>query len=237
MLRILMVEDEPDAADVLRGYFERYCEERDIEVAVSWDRDALDLSRSSRLADLIFMDIELPLTNGMEAATLLRVYDQETPIVFVTNLAQYAIRGYEVNAIDFILKPIRYSDFRMRMDKAMRIIGRNQSACLKLGARDSLRMVPYSEIAYVQTSGHDVAFHCTDSEEPIVTRGSLAQLEKQLSDGPFVRISGSLIVNMAFIRSVRGSEMRLYTGESFELSRNKRKAALAVINNYLGGTI
>jgi DNA-binding LytR/AlgR family response regulator len=237
MLRVLIVEDEADAAALLRDYIEKYCQAKGIEVEVRWQRDAIDLVRTARDIDLLFLDIELPLTNGMEAATLLRAYDTETPIIFVTNLAQYAVRGYEVSALDFIVKPVHYSDFRMRMDKAMRVVRRNDDRTIVVRTRNFSRVIHYADLIYIDTAGHNVAFHVTDEDEPIVARDSLSNLEKRLADGSFVRISGSCIVNMRFIRLARGSELALVTGQRFTISRNKKAQALATINRYLGKSL
>ena len=130
MHKLLIIEDDAVEADVLREHVRRYAEERDEKFSVTWFRSALELSSGERSFDLVFMDIDIPGINGMEAAELLRTYDTETPLIFVTNLAQYAVRGYEVQAIDFMVKPVTYANFKLRMNKAMRYVAR--------GARESL---------------------------------------------------------------------------------------------------
>ena len=120
MYRIALVEDELDAADALAAFLDRYAQERGLDFALARFTNAMDFELTKESFDLVFMDIQMPGINGMEAAHLLRTYDEVTPIVFVTNLAQYAVRGYEVDALDFIVKPVTYFNFRMRMDKAMR---------------------------------------------------------------------------------------------------------------------
>ena len=127
MPNIALVEDEPEAADVLAAFIARYADEKGLELAVTRFGNAMDFEMTHQHFDLVFMDIQMPGINGMEAAQLMRTYDSETPIIFVTNLAQYAVKGYEVDALDFIVKPVTYFNFRMRMDKAMRRIRRNVS--------------------------------------------------------------------------------------------------------------
>ena len=93
------------------------------------------------------MDIDLPGMSGMEAAGLMRAYDEETPLIFVTNLAQYAIRGYEVDALDFIVKPVSWYHFSMRMDKAMRAMRRHSATGrLKVSTRSGVRVIPPADV-------------------------------------------------------------------------------------------
>lgn len=159
MPNIALVEDEPEAADVLASFIGRYADEKGLELVVTRFGNAMDFEVTHQHFDLVFMDIQMPGINGMEAAQLMRTYDSETPIIFVTNLAQYAVKGYEVDALDFIVKPVTYFNFRMRMDKAMRRIRRNGSRSIAIGTRDGMRVVALSDIEYVEVSKHDLSYH------------------------------------------------------------------------------
>lgn len=173
----------------------------------------------------------------MEAAQLMRTYDSETPIIFVTNLAQYAVKGYEVDALDFIVKPVTYFNFRMRMDKAMRRIRRNASRSIAIGTRDGMRVVALSDIEYVEVSKHDLSYHLAGEEEPLVVYGSLVAFEQEVEGGPFVRISNSCLVNMNRVRAVRGGELVMHGDEVLYFSRSRKREAVATITSFLGGSI
>ena len=237
MYQVLMVEDEAAAADTLRSFLERYGAENGAEFNVTRYDSAVPLMKSRRSYDLIFMDIDLPGINGMEAAALLRSYDPSVPLIFVTNLAQYAVRGYEVDALDFIVKPVSYYHFSMRMDKAMRAMARNRRAHVTIATRSGLRVVPCSEIVYVETRSHDLLYHLVDEEEPLSVRGSLTALEGELGETPFVRISSSCLVNMDHVRSMQSGELRMDTGETLYASRAKKRAVLETFADYLGESI
>ena len=167
----------------------------------------------------------------------MRTYDSETPIIFVTNLAQYAVKGYEVDALDFIVKPVTYFNFRMRMDKAMRRIRRNASRSIAIGTRDGMRVVALSDIEYVEVSKHDLSYHLVDEEEPLVVYGSLVAFEQEVTGGTFVRISNSCLVNMNHIRSMRGGELTMRDGQVLYFSRSKKREAVETITAFLGGSI
>lgn len=237
MPNIALVEDEPEAADVLASFVARYADEKGLELVVTRFGNAMDFEMTHQHFDLVFMDIQMPGINGMEAAQLMRTYDTETPIVFVTNLAQYAVKGYEVDALDFIVKPVTYFNFRMRMDKAMRRIRRNGSRSIAIGTRDGMRVVALSDIEYVEVSKHDLSYHLVGEGEPFVVYGSLVAFEQEVEGGPFVRISNSCLVNMNRIRAVRGGELVMHGGKVLYFSRSRKREAVATITGFLGGSI
>lgn len=237
MPNIALVEDEPEAADVLASFIARYADEKGLELVVTRFGNAMDFEMTHQHFDLVFMDIQMPGINGMEAAQLMRTYDSETPIIFVTNLAQYAVKGYEVDALDFIVKPVTYFNFRMRMDKAMRRIRRNGSRSIAIGTRDGMRVVALSDIEYVEVSKHDLSYHLVGEGEPLVVYGSLVAFEQEVEGGPFVRISNSCLVNMNRVRAVRGGELVMHGGEVLYFSRSRKREAVATITGFLGGSI
>ena len=237
MCKIAIVEDELDAANTLTSFLERYGAEKGHQFWITKFGNALDFEVSHQQFDLIFMDIQMPGINGMEAAHLMRTYDEQTPLIFVTNLAQYAVKGYEVDALDFIVKPVSYYNFRMRMDKAMRRIRRNGEKSLAINTRDGMRVVPLSGIEYVDIDRHDLAYHLVGEASPLVVYGSLKAFEEQVAGGPFVRISNCCLANMNLVRSVRGSELRMRSGVTLYFSRSRKREAIDTITAFFGGSI
>jgi DNA-binding LytR/AlgR family response regulator len=237
MYQLAIVEDESDAAATLREFILRYGKDRGESFEVTIFTNALDFEATRRQFDLIFMDIQMPGINGMEAAELLRTYDAETPLIFVTNLAQYAVRGYEVNALDFVVKPVKYSDFRMRMDRAMRVIHKNGRRSLTLKSRDGIRVVSFSDIEYVEVRKHSLNFYLMGEAEPFVVYSTLKSFESQVADGPFVRISSSCLVNMNYVKSIHGSDLYMQDGCALRISRSYRRQALNTITNFIGWSI
>lgn len=237
MHQIALVEDEAEAADALSAFLDRYAAERGEAFEVTRFTSAIDFEMTHQRFDLVFMDIQMPGINGMEAAQLLRAYDDETPLIFVTNLAQYAVRGYEVDALDFIVKPVTYFNFRMRMDKALRHIRRNASRTVTITTRDGMRVLALADIEYVEVSRHDLSYHIYGEEEPFVVYGSLVAFEQEVEGGPFVRISASCLANMNHVRSVKGSSLLMRGGDTLYFSRSRKREALATITSFFGGSI
>ena len=211
MLKVCMVEDNQLEAAALQHDLERYGREKGVGMAISCFSNAMEFIEARQDYDLVFLDIDLPGINGMEAAELIRAYDTETAIIFVTNLAQYAVQGYEVNALDFILKPVSYYSFAMRMDKAMRLMRRRTRGRVVIETKGQTRVAPYDDLVYVAVNNHRLSFLLADETMPIEARGSLKAMEQRLADGPFVLISSSCLVNMNYVRSYRGNDLVLTT--------------------------
>lgn len=237
MIRVLIIEDSPDAEAVLKAHIDRYAAETGEAFQVEWLKTAFDFVEGGVTADLIFMDIGLPGINGMEAAKALRSYDTEATLIFVTDLAQYAMKGYEVDALDFMVKPVSYHDFALRMSRAMNVIKRKAGRSVFASTKDGLRVMPFAQISYIEVVRHNLIYHLANGEEPFSIRGSLGKVEEELADTTFVRISKSCIVNMDHVRKISGANVRLSTGETVFISRTWRKEALDAIANYFGGGV
>ena len=234
MHRILIVEDEDAAAQALRQAVERFGAEHGEAFQVTRLSSAVDLDEHVSTAhDLIFLDIELPGQNGMDAAFDLRAHDTSTPIVFVTNLAQYAVHGYAVDALDFIVKPFTYEDFALRMERAMRVVRQRSGRTLTVRGRDGLRVFDASQLVFVDMSGHDLVYHL-EGGETVSVRGSMRRLEGELGGSPFLRISSGCIVNMGHVRGIADAALTLSTGDVVWASRANKRAALEAIAIYLG---
>lgn len=233
MYRMLIVEDTPAEADLLRGHLQRYASEKNLSFSIETLSSALEFINSRHVADLIFMDIDMPGINGMEAAEVLRTYDAETPLVFVTNLAQYAVRGYSVDAVDFVVKPVEYGDFAMRMDRAMRAVARNAARTLALPTADGMRVISQGDVTHVDLVKHDVRYHLADGTE-LRERGSLRAAEQRLDPQSFLRISSGCLVNMARVERIGRESVTVTGGVELFYSRSQRKRALETLANYVG---
>lgn len=236
MYEIVMVEDNDREAETLTRYLERYGVENGVTFSIVRHRRAEPITLSKSSPDLIFLDIELPGIDGMEAATLLRTYDTTTPIVFITTFASYAISGYEVGAIDFMVKPVSYRTFSTHMGRVVRAIKRG-SGKITVAQRGGLHVMSEDELTHVEVERHDLIYHTIPGiEAPAPVRGSLSELEQRLAGGPFCRISSHCLVNMAHVRKVAGDALTLSDGTILYISRARKKAVLAELARYFGGS-
>lgn len=235
MYRIVIYEDTESEARTLLGHIERYGAEHGVQFQTTWERSAFGIGIDSERADLIFMDIEMPGMSGMDAASLMRTFDTETPIIFVTNLAQFAVNGYEVDALGFIVKPVSYAAFSMRMAKALRVMRENRESSITVKTHGGMRVLGVEDITFIEVRGHELTYHLADGDT-VSARATIAEAEERLADVPFVRISKSFLVNMRHIKGFTMQEVELFDGTPLPIGRTMRDAAIERIVGYLGGT-
>ena len=234
MYRVLIVEDTDAEAIALETCLARYAEGHGEQFQTRRLRSAVEFLEGSHPADLVFMDIDLPGFPGMEAAETLREYDQETPLVFVTNLAQYAIKGYQVDALDFMVKPVSYEDFALRMDRVMRMVKRRSEETVALSTAEGIRVVRLSDILYIDIVKHNLKYHLAGEEEPLSRRGSIGAIAQELEDKGFLKIAASCVINMAQVARIRAASVVMSDGTELYFSRSQKKPALERLAAYVG---
>ena len=149
-MRISIVEDEQAQWDLLQSYIERYSRESGIQFDVEAFADGRGLLADYHPDhDIILLDIELPGMNGMEIAELIRAQDEDVVLMFITNMSQYAVGGYAVGALDFVLNPINYNTFSMRFARAIQRAGMRKSGQILLNLPDCVRRIETQQIYYV----------------------------------------------------------------------------------------
>lgn len=233
MVRIAIVEDDPSDMAQLMECLRRYEEEQKETFSVKSFSIPTDfLNTYGPGYDLIFMDIELPLTNGMEVARQLRKIDSVAILVFITNMEQYAINGYDVDAIDFVVKPINYYRFSSMMRKAVRHIARWTEKEVLVQSAGSITRLRASQILYVEIRDHLLIYH-TDQGK-FESWGKISDAEADLAPHGFVRCSSSHLVNLRHILSVNGNDVNV-AGTTLPISQRKRKVFLASVTGYLSG--
>ena len=237
MYRALIVEDDPQAAESLRAHLERYAAERGTSFSVEILPSALEFLEGTRPADVVFMDIGLPGVSGMEAAEVMRQTDELTPLIFVTDLAQYAVRGYQVDALDFMVKPVTYEDFALRMGRAMRVMDRNAGGTVSVATDEGLRVIAEKDVVYVEIFRHDLYWHVTGSAQPLHARGTLTRVAEELGAERFCRVSASHLINMGQLALIRPGSIVMSDGTEIVISRRRRREVLETLTRYVGGSL
>lgn len=232
-MKIAIVDDEKQMTQLIESYLLRYSKERNTHFKVDIFNNPLEfLSTYTGDYDLILMDIQMPGLNGIETAKELRRIDASVVLMFITNMMQYAIHGYEVDAIDFVVKPISYGDFVLKMQKASRYVDRNKNKKISLNTTEGIVQLDVTDIHYVEVIRHDLIYHTVHGQYKV--RGSLREAEKALLDFHFTRSNHCYLVNLKYVEAVSGNLLRV-AGEELVMSRNKKNDVLLEFAKYVGG--
>lgn len=232
MIQIAVVEDEKDFQSQLEKYIKRFGDEHSQSFQITIFRDGMDIVENyNSVWDIIFMDIKMKHMDGMKTAGIIRGYDPAVIIIFVTTLAQYAIKGYEVDALDFILKPLSYEHFSMKMQKAMSMIKKREEKYMLLPVEDRKERISTNDILFMEVKNHNL--HVVTKNQTYVVRCPLLKMENELEQHHFVRCNNSYLVNL---KNVTGVNKDTVIVENYELpiSRPKKKQFLKELSDYLG---
>lgn len=232
MINVAVIEDEAEAAETLLRFLDRYGTESGHKFTAQHFLNAITFLEGYKpVYDVVFMDILLPSMNGMNASFRLRELDKKVKLVFVTNMVQFAIKGYAVDALDFIVKPVVYDAFAMKMDRIVRACAKSFGTEVYIPYDGSVKVVSANNIAYIEVINHDLYYH-TDGGA-IRARGSLSTVEKKLAADDFVRCNISCLMNLRYVRDVRGDNIFI-NGKTIRISRAKKKEFLRALACYLG---
>ena len=224
-MKVAIIEDNQEALDYYLKYINRYQKEEKVKIELCTYENGADLLKDyNKDFHVIFLDIGLPIMNGLEVANKIREVDESVLIVFVTNLPQYAIEGYKVNALDFLLKPVTYSDFQIEMKKIERNLKLKKKNYLVLNLKGIVHKIPFSSIIYVEIIHHDIVIH-TDSND-YKFRGSLKSIEENLDMQLFSRCNNCYLVNLNYVESIDKNIVILTNNKELLISRNRRKPFL-----------
>ena len=234
MVRIGIVEDDEgyraEIREFLSAYTREYGESFDVKTFSNGEELTFDYRPEF---DILLMDIEMPKMDGMTAARLVRKQDSAVTIIFITNMAQYAIEGYSVQARAYILKPLNYVGFCLEIQNAIASLSRRTGGLMLINTADDLVKLPEGRIIYIETDGHDLIFHTADGNYR--TRSTMKEMEEKLSGHFFARPSVSYLVNLAHVSGISGDMVNI-EGEKLPISRQRRKDFIAALTDYVGRT-
>lgn len=234
MIRIAIVEDNVQAARRLQELVERFGKENRVEIQSTLFSDGAKLVGDYHPEwDLLLLDVDMPVMNGFETARSIRKTDPEVCIIFITNLAQYAIHGYEVQALDYLLKPVNYYALDMRLKRVLRLLRTRETEALMVKIDGDMVRVPLSHIYYIEIFDHNLHYHTVEGD--ITTGGStLSSLEKTLSSQGFVRCHNCYLVNVRYVDAVRGNTLQIMNRE-LPISRSRHRAVMDALLLYAKG--
>lgn len=233
MQRICIVDDEEECIERLKKFILHYftVHEGGFEIAVF--KDGAELVKNYMpVYDIIYLDIEMPGLDGMQTAARIREADEDTVIIFLTRLKQFAVKGYEVGAFDYIVKPVDYNSFEIKFTRAIKAAARRSELRVEVRTVREVLWLPASSIYRIEVNRHELTYYTASGV--FNTRGSLGEMEKKLYPYGFRLCSRYCLVNMRHVTGMYDWYL-LVRGEKVEVSRSKRKEMMRSLVDYFGG--
>ncbi|TGY97002.1 response regulator transcription factor [Petralouisia muris] len=232
MVRIAVVEDDNSYVGELTEYLKRYqqiCEEK-LEITIYQDGDEITSSYKAQF-DIILMDIQMKFVDGMTAAKEIREIDSEVIIIFITNVSQYAIRGYEVGALDYILKPVSYFVFSQKLTRAMERIKKLEKKDIIIQTKDGVARLNVSNVQYIESFDHNLVFHT--EEKDFISNMTMKSIEKELNNSTFSRGNHCYFINLAHVDGIEDG-CAVIKGKMLQISRSRKNGFMKDLTKYWG---
>ena len=231
MLKLAIVDDDSGYRKEIASLLQRYESENGekFQIVEYTDGDEL-LENYKPELDIILMDIEMEFVDGMTAAMKIREVDQDVLIIFITNMPQYAIKGYQVGALDYILKPLNYYAFSQTMKRATARRKTTEKRYIVAGERGIKQKIDVSEILYVEVINHDLIFHTKNGN--INAKGTMRETIKELEGLDFFQCNKGYLINLEFVDAISGNDVKI-GNEYLQVSRAKKKPLIDALNEYM----
>ena len=234
MLWIAIVDDDINDSSPLNEHVETYCKKNGLAATIRVFRDGLDFIRATEHFDIVFMDIRMEKLDGLDAAHLMRKINKDACLIFVTNMAQFAIKGYEVDALDFIIKPASMASITYVLDKAMKRLRESSNITFSLKTSEGTASISSNDIAYVEVFDHNLVYHTTKGDYTV--RGRLSDVSGKLDPTRFVLCNRSFVVNLRYVTNV-GSDSLTIGDTRISISKSHRKELMQRFSSFLGDSL
>ena len=235
MIKIAIVEDEAMYAKQLQEFLWQYEKEHgeSFDITVYSDGDEI-VHKYKAQFDIILMDVEMKFMDGMSAAEEIRKVDTEVVIIFITNMAQYAIRGYAVDALDYVLKPVSYFAFSQRLSRAIGRMKKRETKIISINIKGGTMRLDVANIFYIESQGHNLIFHTASGNYESV--GTMKEVEEKLADMNFFRGNKGYLLNLAHVEGIQDG-CAMVKGEQLLLSRARKKDFMEALTRYWGEVV
>lgn len=232
-IRIGVVEDDPAACQRVLDYLNRYQTEFGVSFTVSvFDDGAKIVDKYTPIYDILLLDIEMKDMDGMAAARRIRERDDAVVIIFITAAPQYAITGYEVQALSYLLKPVPWFAFSQELKRSIAMVHRRADESMLVDTGSRQMRLELADVLYIESIRHTIIIHAFGGK--VSVSGTLKELEARLADHDFFRSNSCYLVNLRHVTGVEDQDCVMSNGERLRVSRPRKKAFLTALADYMG---
>ena len=233
MIKFAIVDDEQLCIEKTVKYIKRFYQEDETAYRINVYRDGMDfLDDYHANFDIVLMDIEMNYLDGMKTAEKLRQIDSDVILIFMTKMAQYAARGYDVDAIGYMVKPVDYFSFQLKLKKALSILEQKKTVSFVISDKYQKKIISSKVIFYIEVEKHKVLLYTGSGEYE--SWGSLKEYYEKLKEVNFVQTSRYYLVNLEYVTAVSANTITVNNVE-IPLSRSHKKNVSVQLTEYCGG--
>lgn len=234
MIRIGIVEDDALSRKLVLDYLARYEAAHAESFEISVFEDGSQILRGYRPRfDIILLDIQMEDVDGMTTAKRIRQVDDQVVLVFITSSPQFAIKGYEVDATSYLLKPLPWFAFEQELSRSIQVARKRVGASLLLQSGSDVVRLAVGDIVYIESVKHRLEIHTTSGSHSI--SGALKDMEAQLEGQDFFRSNSCYLVNLAHVQGVRDQSCLMTGGADLRISRPRKKPFMTALAAFAGG--
>lgn len=232
-MTVAIVDDEKKEIDILSEYFKKLQKDVQDDIVLHTFSNGRNLLEDYDYSyDLICLDIDMKGMDGIHVAREIRKMDEQVLLIFVTNMAQMAIQGYAVRAFDFVLKPVDFFSFAMKMRNVIQIINTKKERNIVLTTPGGIQKISTNDLYYAEVSGHYVYYYT--KQGTFKQKHSLSELEEKVKGLSFKKCNQCYLVNLKYVSGVNRDDLQV-AGHWLKISRPKKKEFLQALANYMGG--
>lgn len=233
MVHIAIVEDENTYAEQLHKFLLQYQKETGYSIKVTRFTDGDEIVEEyAGIYDIILMDIQMQFMDGMTAAEKIRQMDTDVVIIFITNMTEYAVRGYEVDALDYVVKPIEYFAFSRKLDRAFSRIKSKKHNFISIPTENGMKKIDLDDVLYIEIQDHTLYYHTEKECVRAKGRGVMRNVEQMMLPYGFFRNNNCYLVNLKHVESVEDNAC--FVGNKIlQISRARKKAFMNAMVQYI----
>lgn len=235
MINIAIIEDEKKEQEFLLESFKKLMIEKKIDISLQTYKSGEEFlfEFEYNKFDIVLMDIDLgkDRMNGLTISKKMREIDSDVILIFITNLAQYAIDGYTVNAYDYIIKPFSFYDFSLKINTIINNGLSDKSKKIVIKCEGKQIILPIQQIFYIEVVNHTLIYYTSKGDYS--SNGSLSELSKTLAASHFSLCNSCYLINLRYVESISGFFVMVH-GKQLTISHPRKKKFITDLNEYLG---